>query len=59
MTVLHPAGLQATAKLAEKCGITKGSQVLDIGCGKDTSAVYLAKRYQCQITGVDIDDRLH
>ncbi len=58
MTVLHPGGLWATEKLAERCGITKESKVLDIGCGRGTSAIYLAERYHCQITGVDIDDEL-
>jgi len=58
MTVLHPGGLWATEGLAEKCHIAKGSRVLDVGCGKGTSAVYLAKRYGCQITGVDIEERL-
>jgi len=58
MTVLHPAGLWATEKLAEACQISSRSRVLDIACGKGTSAIYLAKRYQCPITGLDIDERL-
>jgi len=58
MTVLHPGGLLATNKLAEKCHITRDSKVLDIGCGKGTSAVYLAKQFHCQITGIDVDERL-
>ncbi|MDZ7399666.1 MAG: methyltransferase domain-containing protein [candidate division KSB1 bacterium] len=58
MTVLHPGGLWATERLAEKCRIAQDSKVLDIGCGKGTSAIYLAKKYHCKVTGVDIEDRL-
>lgn len=58
MTVLHPGGLWATEKLAEACRISGKSRVLDIACGKGTSAVYLAKRCQCQITGLDVNERL-
>lgn len=58
MTVLHLGGLWTTEKLTERCGITKESKVLDIGCGKGTSAIYLADRYHCQIAGVDIDGEL-
>ncbi|MGB1157806.1 MAG: class I SAM-dependent methyltransferase [Porticoccaceae bacterium] len=31
-------------------------QVLDIGCGWGLSAIYMAKRFQAQVTGIDIDD---
>ncbi|HOT91073.1 MAG TPA: methyltransferase domain-containing protein [Anaerolineae bacterium] len=58
MAVLHPGGLWATEQLAEKCRLSRESKVLDVACGKGTSAVYLAKKYQCQIAGVDIDEKL-
>jgi 2-polyprenyl-3-methyl-5-hydroxy-6-metoxy-1,4-benzoquinol methylase len=31
-------------------------QVLDIGCGWGLSAIFMAKRFQAQVTGIDIDD---
>ena len=31
------------------------SKVLDIGCGWGLTGIYLAKHYQAQVTGVDID----
>lgn len=35
---------------------TKGNRVLDIGCGWGLSAIFMAKKYNCQVTGIDIDD---
>ena len=58
MTVMHPGGLRATHKLAESCFINKNSKVLDLACGKGTSAIYLAKKYGCQVIGLDLDARL-
>lgn len=58
MTVLHPGGLKATQLLAELCLIKENSKVLDLACGKGTSAVYLAKKYGCQVVGLDIDSKM-
>jgi ubiquinone/menaquinone biosynthesis C-methylase UbiE len=54
MTVLHPGGMKATARLAEKCRINTHSKVLDVACGKGTTSVYLAQKYGCEVTGIDI-----
>jgi SAM-dependent methyltransferase len=54
LTVLHPGGLAATRRLAEACRIDGKTKVLDVGCGKGTSAVYLAEHYGCGVVGVDI-----
>lgn len=56
--VLHPGGLDATRKLAELSGIEKGSKIIDLGCGKGSSSMFLARRYGCHVVGVDIDERL-
>jgi len=58
MTVIHPGGMKATRSLAEACGIGPGKRVIDIGCGKGTGSVYLAEKYGCQVTGIDMDERL-
>ncbi|MFB3889428.1 MAG: cyclopropane-fatty-acyl-phospholipid synthase family protein [Candidatus Bathyarchaeia archaeon] len=55
MKVLHPGGLQATKLLAEKCGITSDMTVLDAGCGRGSSSVFLAKHFGCKVVGVDVD----
>jgi ubiquinone/menaquinone biosynthesis C-methylase UbiE len=54
LTVLHPGGLAATAALGETLNIGPDTSVLDIGCGKGTGAVFLAKKTGCRVTGVDL-----
>jgi ubiquinone/menaquinone biosynthesis C-methylase UbiE len=58
LTVIHPGGLAATSRLAETCGIGVGDRVLDLGCGKGTTAIYLARKYGCDVTGIDLSDEL-
>lgn len=58
LSVLHPGGFEATTTLAEACKINEQTRVLDIACGKGTSAIFLAEKYGCQIEGVDISEEL-
>lgn len=58
LSVLHPGGFKATRRLADLCRISEGTRVIDIACGKGTSAIYLAQRYGCQVTGLDISEEL-
>lgn len=58
MTIIHPGGLKATQELSESCFINKDSKVLDLACGKGTSSIYLAKKYGCQVIGLDIAEDL-
>lgn len=55
LTVIHPGGLKATHLLAESCQLDGRTRVVDIACGKGTSAVYLAERYGCEVVGIDMD----
>jgi ubiquinone/menaquinone biosynthesis C-methylase UbiE len=56
LTVIHPGGLAATSRLAEACGLREGHRVLDLGCGKGTTAIYSARKYGCDVTGVDLSE---
>jgi ubiquinone/menaquinone biosynthesis C-methylase UbiE len=58
LTVIHPGGLKATAALAEGLKIGPDSRVIDIGCGKGTGAVHLARTIGCHVTGVDLSPEL-
>ncbi len=51
--VLHPGGLQKTDEMARACGVADGRVVLDVGCGRGTTACHLARRYGCRVVGLD------
>ncbi len=51
---VHAGGLAATVKLAERLGIQPGQRVLDIGCGLGGPARYIATRFGCTVSGIDI-----
>lgn len=40
--------------LAKKLALKSNEKVLDAGCGRGTVSCYLAKKYGCRITGIDI-----
>jgi len=48
------AQIQLMEQLARKAEIPKGANVLDIGCGVGGSALWLADRYGCRVTGMTI-----
>ncbi|MGE5168797.1 MAG: class I SAM-dependent methyltransferase [Rudaea sp.] len=51
---LHARGYPATVDLADRLPIALGQRILDIGCGLGGPARYIAKRFQCHVTGIDI-----
>jgi len=51
-------GAASMDRLAELCHITKGTAVLDVGCGTGGNACYLANRYGCTVMGVDIAEQM-
>ena len=51
--VLHPGGLELTGYLGTVVGLSSEDKVLDIACVRDTSVVYMAKRFGCHVTGLD------
>ncbi len=56
--VLHPGGLELTERLASLANIKENSTVLDIASGKGTSAIFLAKRFNCNVIGIDLSEAL-
>jgi SAM-dependent methyltransferase len=52
----HTMGRYATAQLVELAQITSASAVLDAGSGVGGTARYIADRYGCAVTAVDLTD---
>jgi SAM-dependent methyltransferase len=50
----HARGLPATIELADALAIRPQDHLVDIGCGIGGPARYLAQRFGCRISGVDI-----
>jgi len=51
---MHPGGLELTKVLAEKLGISKGKKVLDLASGYGTTSIFLAKKFECNVIGIDL-----
>jgi SAM-dependent methyltransferase len=52
----HTLGRVATARLAELVGVTPQDRVLDAGTAIGGTARFLAREYQCSVTGIDITE---
>jgi len=52
----HTRGVAATAELVDRLSVTAESRVLDIGCGIGGPARYIADRFDCLVTGIDLTD---
>ena len=55
--VFHPGGLALTRRLGEMLKLTQSDAVLDVACGRGSSAVHLAERFGCHVTGLDYGAR--
>ncbi len=58
MTVIHPGGFAATRRLIDTLKVNRESRVIDIACGKGTTAILLAEKFGCRVIGVDIAPEL-
>jgi arsenite methyltransferase len=53
----HPGGLALTGQLGRMIGLKRSSRVLDVACGKRTTAVFLAKEFGCEVFGIEYGDQ--
>lgn len=50
----HPGALPLTDRLMALMGLTSNHRVLDLAAGRGTSALHIAERIGCQVTGIDL-----
>ena len=50
----HIGGRKATEDLIGQLGIASGYHVLDVGCGLGGPARFVADRYECRVSGIDL-----
>ncbi|MEK5522775.1 class I SAM-dependent methyltransferase [Heyndrickxia sp. FSL W8-0423] len=50
----HPGGLSLTKQIFQNENITPTTKILDAGCGTGQTSAYLAERYKCDVTALDI-----
>jgi len=58
LEILHPGGIEKTNEMARMCKIGKDKKVLDIGSGKGVTTCHLAQKYECEIVGLDLSERM-
>ncbi len=53
----HPGGLGLTDRLADLIGVGPNDRVVDVACGRGTTAIHLARTRDCQVLGVEYSGR--
>lgn len=54
--VMHPGGIGLTLRLGARLGLEPGDRVLDVAAGRGVSGRALARRFGCQVVGIDLSD---
>lgn len=52
-TKLRPGGATATNWLLKRSKIQKNTKILEVACNMGTTMIYLAKKYGCDVVGLD------
>jgi arsenite methyltransferase len=50
----HPGGLRLTERLGVKLALGTGMRILDVASGTGETAIFLARRFGCEVTGIDL-----
>jgi SAM-dependent methyltransferase len=50
----HTGGRGATGELVARLDLTPDPHVLDVGCGLGGTARFIADRFSCRVTGIDL-----
>ena len=53
----HPGSLRLTEELAALLRLDSSTLVLDVASGRGTTALFLAERYGCRVTGIDLSEQ--
>jgi SAM-dependent methyltransferase len=51
---MAPGGLLLAHQMAEQLALTRGSTVIDLGCGRGQSSVFLATEYEAPVVSIDL-----
>lgn len=51
---LHPGGFELTKRTAEVVHLGPGTRMLDVSSGRGTQALFYAREYGAEVTGIDI-----
>ena len=55
-TVIHSGGGRSTEELLAMAQLRPGQRVLDAGCGIGTTAAQIARRFDCEVVALDINE---
>jgi ubiquinone/menaquinone biosynthesis C-methylase UbiE len=54
--VIHPGGGRSTEELLAMAALRPGQRLLDAGCGIGTTAAQIARRFDCEVVALDINE---
>jgi ubiquinone/menaquinone biosynthesis C-methylase UbiE len=54
----HIGGFDATDSLLALCHVETAHEVLYVGCGVGVGPIYIARKFNCRVTGVDISVKM-